>query len=121
MSLYKRLNENTGPAATKSGPDPALDALRHRVHTSLIEELGPLLYDKRLSEEDLRKKGLWPCGVPLRWSGRHLRPPTRSPADPGRLRRHQQLWPNRQVAAGRQRLGNHVQRSKQVMSSEAAS
>jgi pilus assembly protein CpaF len=36
--------------------DPVLDELRQRIHHSLIEELGPILYDSRLSEEDLRKK-----------------------------------------------------------------
>ncbi len=68
MSLYKRLHEanseegaqkDTSPAAKAklSGRrDPALDELRHRVHSSLIEELGPILYDKRLSEDELRKK-----------------------------------------------------------------
>lgn len=33
-----------------------LDELRQRVHGHLIEELGPILYDKRLSEEDLRRR-----------------------------------------------------------------
>ena len=36
--------------------DPMLDELRQRIHHSLIEELGPILYDSRLSEEELRKK-----------------------------------------------------------------
>lgn len=59
MSLYKRLNESNGeagPTGLAGRNDPALDELRHRVHTSLIEELGPILYDKRLSEDELRKK-----------------------------------------------------------------
>ncbi len=58
MSLYKRLHESSGTSTTATSvrQDPALDELRHRVHTSLIEELGPLLYDKRLTEEELRKK-----------------------------------------------------------------
>jgi pilus assembly protein CpaF len=58
MSLYKRLNDIQPSSQTlHSGRrDPALDDLRHRVHTTLIEELGPVLYDKRLSEEELRKK-----------------------------------------------------------------
>ncbi len=61
MSLYKRLHE-TGAggadslSANMGAPDSSLNELRHRVHTSLIEELGPILYDKRMSEEDLRKK-----------------------------------------------------------------
>ncbi len=56
-------NALTGLAATqasRTGPpgrrDPVLDELRRRIHHSLIEELGPVLYDSRLSEEDLRKK-----------------------------------------------------------------
>ncbi len=46
MSLYKRLHdseegEEGAPAQGRSsGRDPALDELRHRVHSSLIEELG---------------------------------------------------------------------------------
>ncbi|RMH73701.1 MAG: CpaF family protein [Actinomyces sp.] len=36
--------------------DPVLDELRQRIHHSLIEELGPILYDSRLSEEELRRK-----------------------------------------------------------------
>jgi pilus assembly protein CpaF len=58
MSLYKRLNEmqpEGQPSAARRG-NPALEELRHRVHSSLIEELGPVLYDKRLSEDELRKK-----------------------------------------------------------------
>ena len=63
MSLYQRLhevNENTaegsdaGPATGRR--DPVLDELRQRVHSHLIEELGPILYDKRLSEDDLRRR-----------------------------------------------------------------
>ncbi|MGI9596562.1 MAG: CpaF family protein, partial [Acidimicrobiales bacterium] len=57
MSLYQRLQEGTettGPADL--GRNQALGDLRHRVHGSLIEELGPILYDKRLTEDELRKK-----------------------------------------------------------------
>ena len=69
MSLYQRLNdasqaaapepESTGAShrpSTAMRRDPVLDELRHRIHTSLIEELGPILYDRRLSEDDLRKR-----------------------------------------------------------------
>lgn len=57
MSLYKRLNDGGADTGNPmAGHNPGLDDLRHRVHTSLIEELGPILYDKRLSEDDLRKK-----------------------------------------------------------------
>jgi pilus assembly protein CpaF len=59
VSLYKRLNEvqtAVGPRPVAGRRDPAIDQLRHRIHSSLIEELGPVLYDKRLSEDELRKK-----------------------------------------------------------------
>jgi pilus assembly protein CpaF len=36
--------------------DPVLDELRQKIHHHLIDELGPILYDKRLSEEDLRRR-----------------------------------------------------------------
>ena len=57
MSLYSRLHESSaedGAATGASKRDPALDDLRQRVHQHLIEDLGPLLYDKRLSEDELR-------------------------------------------------------------------
>jgi len=65
VSLYQRLHEVNNPAdqpATPGAPaggsrrDPVLDELRHRVHAHLIEELGPILYDRRLSEDDLRRR-----------------------------------------------------------------
>ncbi len=59
MSLYKRLNEGQqadGGQALGRRRDPALDELRHRVHGSLIDELGPILYDTRLPEDELRKR-----------------------------------------------------------------
>ncbi|MCC6225688.1 MAG: CpaF family protein [Microthrixaceae bacterium] len=66
MSLYQRLNEVNQPAGGEkpgaTGPgsgsrrDPVLDELRQRVHAHLIEELGPILYDKRLGEDDLRRR-----------------------------------------------------------------
>ena len=60
MSLYKRLHEvqqapGVGPTGTKRR-DPVLDELRHKIHHVLIDELGPILYDKRLSEDDLRRR-----------------------------------------------------------------
>ena len=36
--------------------DPIMDELRQRIHAHLIDELGPILYDKRLSEDDLRRR-----------------------------------------------------------------
>ena len=59
MSLYKRLHEvqGTGPATEAARRrDPVLDELRQKIHHHLIDELGPILYDKRLSEEDLRRR-----------------------------------------------------------------
>ncbi len=61
MSLYERLNDaNSGqnePGAAPAAPQAAsapMESLRHRVHAALIEELGPVLYDKTLSEDQLR-------------------------------------------------------------------
>ena len=58
MSLYKRLHE-VRPVENNGGPvrrDPILDELRQKIHHHLIEELGPILYDRRLSEDDLRSR-----------------------------------------------------------------
>jgi pilus assembly protein CpaF len=61
LSLYKRLHDvqqapaAAGGAATKRR-DPVLDELCQKIHHHLIDELGPILYDKRLSEEDLRRR-----------------------------------------------------------------
>jgi pilus assembly protein CpaF len=56
MSLYKRLHEVQKPSGRKAGRDPVIDELRQKVHGHLIEELGPILYDKRLSEDELRRR-----------------------------------------------------------------
>src|SRR5205085_9314927 len=59
MSLYKRLHEVQGSGGAQTGSrrrDPVLDELRQKIHHHLIDELGPILYDKRLSEEDLRRR-----------------------------------------------------------------
>jgi pilus assembly protein CpaF len=60
MSLYKRLNEGAGEQHNGSGGlggrSNALHEIRHRVHTALIDELGPILYDKRMSDEELRSR-----------------------------------------------------------------
>jgi len=53
MSLTKRLHEVRTPAGP-SRRDPVLDELRQKIHHHLIDELGPLLYDRRMSEDDLR-------------------------------------------------------------------
>src|SRR3954454_11733532 len=56
MSLYKRLHEAEVPEGPTNRRDPVLDELRQKIHHHLIEELGPVLYDKRLSEEELRRR-----------------------------------------------------------------
>ncbi|CAN5772557.1 CpaF family protein [soil metagenome] len=60
MSLYKRLHEQSGngsgPGVVTSRRDPVLDELRQKIHHHLIDELGPILYDKRLTEDDLRRR-----------------------------------------------------------------
>src|SRR5262245_25133470 len=55
MSLSQRLQT---ASTTSFGRDPVLDELRQKVHHHLIQELGPLLYDRRLSEEELRRQVL---------------------------------------------------------------
>src|SRR5437763_16058607 len=58
MSLYQRLHEvqrSEVPEYT-SGRDPVLDELRQRVHHLLIDEVGPRLYDRRISEDELRRQ-----------------------------------------------------------------
>jgi pilus assembly protein CpaF len=58
MSLYKRLHEVNPQQGGTTGKrrDPVLDELRQKIHHHLIDELGPILYDKRLSEDDLRRR-----------------------------------------------------------------
>src|SRR5437764_4281031 len=56
MSLYKRLHEAEEPVAPPNRRDPAIDELRQKIHHHLIEELGPILYDRRLSEQELRRR-----------------------------------------------------------------
>lgn len=75
MSLSQRINSQQGAAGAGQGagapggpgspqrPQPAPNRqetaateLRHRIHQQLIDELGPILFDKRLSEEDLRRR-----------------------------------------------------------------
>ena len=54
MSLYRRLHDSQSSNGG-GGRDPVLAELRQKVHSNLIEELGPLLYDRGLSEEELRR------------------------------------------------------------------
>jgi pilus assembly protein CpaF len=55
MSLYRRLHDGQSENGSGAGRDPLLAELRQKVHSHLIEELGPLLYDRGLSEEELRR------------------------------------------------------------------
>ncbi len=60
MSLYKRLHDVQQAPAPGGGSnkrrDPLLAELRQKIHHTLIDELGPVLYDKRLSGDDLRRR-----------------------------------------------------------------
>jgi pilus assembly protein CpaF len=58
MSLYQRLHEVQRGESSEfgSGRDPVLDELRQRVHHLLIDEVGPLLYDRRVGEDELRRQ-----------------------------------------------------------------
>ncbi len=67
MSLSERINSQQPGAVPAAGPvgpgtatpmrqDVAATELRHRIHQQLIDELGPILFDRRLSEEDLRRR-----------------------------------------------------------------
>jgi pilus assembly protein CpaF len=68
VSLSERINsQQPGAAVPPTAPtgqgvptpmrqDAAATELRHRIHQQLIDELGPILFDRRLSEEDLRRR-----------------------------------------------------------------
>ena len=56
MSLSKRLQEVPGRNGAAPVGHRSLDELRQKVHRELIEELGPVLYDRRLSEKELRAR-----------------------------------------------------------------
>ena len=56
MSLYKRLHEVQTVSGSGARRDPVLDELRQKIHSHLIDELGPVLFDKRLTEEELRRR-----------------------------------------------------------------
>src|SRR5688572_20981477 len=56
MSLYRRLQEvQREPDGSSGRRDPVLDELRQKVHHLLIEEVGPTLYDRRVSQDELRR------------------------------------------------------------------
>src|SRR5438874_6260604 len=56
MSLYQRLQEAQQGNGGPSRRDPVLNELRQKIHHHLIEELGPVLYDRRLSQDELRRR-----------------------------------------------------------------
>src|ERR1044071_5726105 len=56
MSLYQRLHDVQRSESPEFGRDPVLDELRQRVHHLLIDEVGPLLYDRRVGEDELRRQ-----------------------------------------------------------------
>ncbi|MHB8669486.1 MAG: CpaF family protein [Acidimicrobiales bacterium] len=58
MSLYERLHEVQGEpeVSAVSRRNPTLDGLRERVQHDLIDELGPVLYDRCISQEELRSQ-----------------------------------------------------------------
>jgi pilus assembly protein CpaF len=57
MSLYRRLQDaQQGSTPSGASRNPQLDELRQKIHHQLIDELGAVLYDKRLSEDELRNR-----------------------------------------------------------------
>ncbi len=54
MSLYDRISDKSD--GDQDQHKRALGELRHRVHQNLIEELGPVLYDKAMGEVELRAR-----------------------------------------------------------------
>jgi hypothetical protein len=42
--------------ATPASRTNAIEDLRQKMHTFVIQELGPILYDQRVSETELRKQ-----------------------------------------------------------------
>jgi pilus assembly protein CpaF len=46
----------TAPAPQARRVDPMIGELRHRIHQLLIDELGPILFDQRFSEDELQRR-----------------------------------------------------------------
>ena len=44
------------PAPLARRVDPMIGELRHRIHQLLIDELGPILFDQRFSEDELQRR-----------------------------------------------------------------
>lgn len=51
---HQNPNFGSGPEARQKR-DPILDQLRQKIHHHVIEEIGPLIFDNRLSEEELQR------------------------------------------------------------------
>ena len=129
MSLYKRIHE-AGPegidgvdptaALSVAGEpaenghrrDPVLDQLRQKIYEYLVEQLGPVLFDKRMAPEDLRQRvsGADPGGAR---PGAHadVRGRQDQPHQ-GHPQRHPGLRPHRRRAQRRHRLRGHGQRPR---------
>ena len=91
-----------------------LDELRQRIHHHLIDELGPILYDKRLSEDDLRRR----VNEQLHAALAQERAPL-SAADKAQLIQDVSddilgLRPDRPAPQGRRRHRGHGQRARPV-------
>ena len=125
MSLYKRLHEanedeSTGTSTAAGGGaqasgrrDPAMDELRHRVHSSLIEELGPILYDKPAFRGGPPQEGpRGSCTGASPSSGLRCRPSDKAQLIQDVSDDILGYGPDRPAAARRRRLGNHVQRPR---------
>ena len=57
MSLYERLHEvKVGAAAPERAHSTTVDQLRQKIHGKLIDELGPLAYDNRMSPSHLQRR-----------------------------------------------------------------
>jgi pilus assembly protein CpaF len=56
VSLYKRLYEAQDAAKPITSRAPDAGDLRRTIHHQLIEELGPVLFDRKLEPEELRRR-----------------------------------------------------------------
>ena len=103
MSLYKRLHDVQAAPTTGTDKrrDPVLDELRQKIHHHLIDELGPILYDKRLSRGRPPPPRQRAAARGPRAGARAAVGRRQGPADPGRLRRHPRLRPDRPPPQGR--------------------
>lgn len=57
MSLYKRLHDaQAAPDTVGKSRGGVPDELRKKIHDALIDELGPILFEKRLTDDELRRR-----------------------------------------------------------------